>query len=110
MICILEPSFLNVTQGRIGDKVRKRTNTHGASIDLCARVCSIVSDSLKPMNYRPPISSVHGDLRQEYWTGSIFPRVEHLPNPGTESASPVSPALQSDSSPAEPSYYMFEYK
>ena len=31
--------------------------------------------------------------RQEYWCGLPFPPPGDLPNPGTESASPVSPAL-----------------
>ena len=39
-------------------------------------------------------------FRQEYWSGLPFPTPEDLPDPGTE---PVSPALQIDFSPAEPS-------
>ena len=35
--------------------------------------------------------------------GYHFPPPEDLPNPGIKSASPVSPALQVDSLPAEPS-------
>ena len=34
-----------------------------------------------------------GFLRQEYWSGLPFPPPGNLPNPGTESTSPVSPAL-----------------
>ena len=34
-----------------------------------------------------------GFLRQEYWNGLPFLPPEDLPNPGTESASPASPAL-----------------
>ena len=41
--------------------------------------------------------------RQEYWTGLPFPPSGDLPNPEIESRSPVSPALQADSLPAEPS-------
>ena len=37
--------------------------------------------------------------RPEYWSGSPFPSPGDLPNPGIE---PKSPALQVDSSPAEP--------
>ena len=36
--------------------------------------------------------------RQEYWSGLPFPSTGHLPNPGIEPESPVSPALQADSS------------
>ena len=39
-----------------------------------------------------------GFSRQEYWSGLPFPSPGDLPNP----ASPVSPALQVDSLPAEP--------
>ena len=47
---------------------------------------------------------------QEYWSGLSFPPLGHLPNPGIE---PRSPALQTDSLPAEPPgkpifpYYFF---
>ena len=37
--------------------------------------------------------------RPEYWSGQPFPSPGDLPNPGNE---PRSPALQADSSPAEP--------
>ena len=41
--------------------------------------------------------------RQGYWSGLPCPPLGDLPYPGIESASPVSPALQVDSLPAEPS-------
>ena len=44
-----------------------------------------------------------GFFRQEYWSGLSFPPPGDLPNPGIEPTSPVSPALQADSLPAEPS-------
>ena len=34
-----------------------------------------------------------GFSKQEYWDGLSFPPPGDLPNPGTESESPVSPAL-----------------
>ena len=34
-----------------------------------------------------------GFSRQEYWSGLPFPPARHLPDPGIEPASPVSPAL-----------------
>ena len=33
-----------------------------------------------------------GFSRQEYWSGSSFPPLGDLPNPGTDAESPVSPA------------------
>ena len=44
-----------------------------------------------------------GFLRQEDWNGLSFPPPGDLLNPGTEPTYPVSPALQADSLPAEPS-------
>ena len=41
--------------------------------------------------------------RQEYWSRLPFPPPGDLPDPGIKPASPVSPALQADSLPAEPS-------
>ena len=40
--------------------------------------------------------------RQEYWSRLPFPAPGDLPDPGIEPRSPVSPALQADSLPAEP--------
>ena len=46
-----------------------------------------------------------GFFRQEYWSVLPFPLPGDLPNPGIESASPASPAVQADSLPAE--FYLF---
>ena len=43
-----------------------------------------------------------GFSRQEYWSGLPFPPPGDLPDPGIETASSVSPALQADSLPGEP--------
>ena len=40
--------------------------------------------------------------RQEYWSGLSGPPPGGVPDPGIEPVSPVSPALQADSLPAEP--------
>ena len=52
-----------------------------------------------------PGSSVHplGLSRQGYWSGLPFPTSGDFPDPGIEPASPVSPALQTDSLPSESS-------
>ena len=52
-----------------------------------------------PMDCSPSGFSVHGILRQEYWSGLPFPSPGDLPSPGIE---PRSPALQADSLPSEP--------
>ena len=43
-----------------------------------------------------------GFFRQEYWSRLPFPTPGDLPDPGIKPVSPVSPALQMDSLPAEP--------
>ena len=48
--------------------------------------------------HQAPLSM--GIFKQEYWSGLPFPSPGDLPDPGIE---PVSPALQVDSLPAEPS-------
>ena len=64
---------------------------------------SVVHDSLQPCGCIPPGSSVEGIFfRQEYWNGLPFPSSGDLLNSGIESISPLSPALQRDSLPAEP--------
>ena len=49
------------------------------------------------LSYQAPLSM--GFLRQEYWSGLLFPSPGDLPNPGIE---PWSPALQADALPSEP--------
>ena len=52
----------------------------------------------------PPDSFVHGIFfKQEDWSGLPFPPPGDLFNPGLQPASSVSPALQGDSLPADPS-------
>ena len=40
--------------------------------------------------------------RQEYWSGLPFPTPGNLPDPDIEPTAPVTPALQANSSLAEP--------
>ena len=61
-----------------------------------AQSCPTLCDS---MDCSPPGSSIHGILRQEYWSGLPFPSPGDLPNPGIE---PRSPTLQADNLPSEP--------
>jgi hypothetical protein len=44
-----------------------------------------------------------GIFKQEYWSGLLFPSPVDLPDTGIEPMSPVSPSLQVDLLPAEPS-------
>ena len=56
-------------------------------------------DSLWPMIWSPPGSSVHETLQPEYWSGLPFPSPGDLPKPGIE---PKSPTLQGNSLQSEP--------
>ena len=53
---------------------------------VCLTLCDLLDWGL-------PGSSVHGILRQEYWSGLPFPFPGDLPTSGIEPESPVSPAL-----------------
>ena len=64
---------------------------------------SVMSDTATPttVTHQAPLSLEF--YRQEDWSGLPFPPPGDLPDPGFKPASPVSPALQVDSLPAEPS-------
>ena len=57
------------------------------------RVCSVVSDSCDPMDCSPSGSSVHRILQARIPEWIAVPPPGHLPDPGIEPMSPVSPAL-----------------
>ena len=66
---------------------------------VIAQFCPILCGHLK-VACQAPLSMEF--FRQEYWSGLPRPFPEYLLNPGIESASPVSPALQADSLPTAP--------
>ena len=54
--------------------------------------CSVVSDSLRS----PGLASLSAQFsRQEYWSRSLCPTPENLPDPGIKPMSPSPPALES---------------
>ena len=59
--------------------------------------CSVVSDSLQPMDCQAPLSMEF--FRKEYWGRLPFLSPGNLPHPGMEPRSPVSPTWQADSLP-----------
>ena len=61
-----------------------------------AQSCPTLCD---PMEYSPPVSSVHRGSPGKNWGGLPFPSPGDLPNPGIE---PGSPASQADPLPSEP--------
>ena len=70
---------------------------------VCVCVCvifSVMSNSLQPhLALQAPLSM--GFFRPKYWSGLPLPSPGDLPNPGIKFTSPVSPALQADSLPAD---------
>ena len=62
-------------------------------IVIIAQWCPTLGDS---MDCSPPVFSVHGILRQEYWSELSCPSPGDLPDLGIEAGSP---ALQADSLP-----------
>ena len=60
--------------------------------------CSVVFDSLCPMDCSPLGSFVDGFLRQDFWSWLPFPSPEDPPDRGVK---PRSPALQADSLSSE---------
>ena len=67
-------------------------------VSLCVWVWSCfrpVPFLTTPMDCSPPGGSVHGILRQEYWSGFPCPLLGSS-DPGIESQSPVAPVVQVD--------------
>ena len=71
---------------------------------MCVRACMLshvlLFATLWTVAHQAPLSV--GFLRQEYWSGLLFPPPEDLPDPascGIKPTTPVSPALQADSLP-----------
>ena len=64
---------------------------------MCESVKVLVAQSsltlCDSMECSLPGSSLHGILRQEYWSGLPFPSPGYLPDPGIELASPATSAL-----------------
>ena len=71
-----------------------------SSMCVCVCVCSVVSNSCNPTDLQAPLFM--GFYKQEYWSGLPFPFPGDLSNSGTESSSPVSPALECGFFTAEP--------
>ena len=75
-------------------------------IKVCAVLCLVVQSCpslCNPMDYSLPDYSGHGISQANSWSGLPFPSPGNLPDPGIETASSMSPALQVDSLPTEPS-------
>ena len=87
--------------------VKKETSTESrAGMKYTGCGCGCAQSRLTlcdPMDCNPPGSSVHGISRQEYWSGLPFPPPGDLPDPRIDPTFPMSPELQADSLPTEPS-------
>lgn len=61
------------------------TRSYSARIRVPAQYCL----AFGPVERSPPGSSVHGTLRQECWSGLLFPAPGGLPSPGREPGSRI---------------------
>ena len=68
---------------------------HAKSLQSCLTLCD-------HMNCSPPAPLSVGFSRQECWSGLPCPPLGDISDPEIEPGSPVSPALQADSLPTEP--------
>ena len=66
------------------------------------RVCSVVSDSATPWTVACQAPLSVGLPSQEYWSGLMFPSPGGLPDPTTDHAFPLAPALRSGFFTPEP--------
>ena len=73
---------------------------HGVCVDLVTQSCLTPCD---PMDCNPPCSSVHGIFQAKILKWVTISPFRDVPDPRMEPKSPVSPALQEDSLPTEPS-------
>ena len=89
-------SLSSISKTLRSQAIQERIQNNHANINdqSESECCSVVSDSLRPHGVQSLEFS-----RSEYWRGWPFPSPGDLPNPGIE---PRSPALQTDSLPAEP--------
>ena len=75
-------------------------NIYPTYISVSSQSCPTLCDPMEAC--QPPLSTEIS--RQEYWSGVPFPSLG-IPDPGIN---PMSPTLQVDSSPAEPSRFLKE--
>ena len=82
------------------NNVEKLTLKHaqGLVVQLCLTLCNPI-DCIRQAS---PSTLSTAFPRHGYWNGLPFPSPRNIPDPGIEPESPVSPALQEDSLPAEP--------
>ena len=81
------------------------TSVEVVCVCVCARTRSVAKTCptlCDHMDGSPPGSSIHGILRQEYWSGLPFPLPRHLLDPGIKPVSLASPALASRFFTTEP--------
>ena len=95
--------FANGSQMTNSSQVTLSGSSPGVCVCVHAQSLNCVSLFATPWTIvlQAPLSM--GFPRQEYWSGLPFPSPGNLPDPRTE---PGSLALQADSSPSEPPYYV----
>ena len=76
----------------VQDKKSSRCSVYALCVHMCAQSCPILRNLMEGQ-----ASLSMGFYRQEYWHGLRSPPPRDLPDPGIETVSPGTPALQSDS-------------
>ena len=77
---------------QMANRYMKRFQHHWLS--CCAKLFQLRPARCGPVDCSLPVSSVHGILRQEYWSGLPCPSPGDLPCPRIKSTSLMSPALK----------------
>ena len=74
-------------------RTRESLTSHFLRVLCCVQLLQLCLTLCDAMDYSPPGSSVHGILRQEYWSGLLCSPPGDLPDPGIELISPASPSF-----------------
>ena len=80
-------------EGKLGGLIDIFTIFIVAIVSWCMQECSIVSDSLRPLDCGPPGTSVHAVLHARILEWVLISSPGDLPDPGIKPTSLASPAL-----------------
>ena len=87
LVCVKEREYAMQGNNRFFKRTRNCVCLYAKSLQWCLTLC----DPMDHIASQAPLSV--GLSRQEYWSGFPCPPQGDLPNPGTEPASLMSPAL-----------------
>ena len=100
-LCLISLSIMSLLLSKIarskvfftwGNDLKKNT-VRPSLVHLCMLSHQSGPTLYNPMDRSPPGSSVHGSLRQAYWSRLPYPPPGDLPHPGVKPMSLTSPVL-----------------